>query len=83
MAHPYDEAYERSIRQPEKFWADAAEDVHWFRKWDRVLDMSRDVTHITAELILLVREKIGPVASFKQAVVVKRYPIHSLKGAHS
>ena len=29
---------------------------------------------ITAELIRMVREKIGPVASFKVAVVVKRLP---------
>ncbi len=23
---------------PERFWARAAEDVHWFKRWDRVLD---------------------------------------------
>ncbi len=36
----YDAAYQRSIRNPEEFWADAAEDVHWFRRWERVLDRS-------------------------------------------
>jgi propionyl-CoA synthetase len=35
------EAYERSLRDPEGFWGEAAEDVHWFRRWDRVLDASR------------------------------------------
>jgi propionyl-CoA synthetase len=29
---------------------------------------------ITAEIVALVRDKIGPVAAFKQALVVKRLP---------
>ena len=36
----YDELYERSRRDPEAFWADAAKDVFWYKKWDRVLDDS-------------------------------------------
>ncbi|MFC3674422.1 propionyl-CoA synthetase [Ferrovibrio xuzhouensis] len=36
--------------------------------------VSRAEDQITRELVLLVREKIGPVAAFKQAVVVKRLP---------
>ncbi|HUJ16240.1 MAG TPA: propionyl-CoA synthetase [Thermoanaerobaculia bacterium] len=40
MANTYDEVYQRSIRTPDDFWADAAEDVHWFRRWERVLDRS-------------------------------------------
>lgn len=36
----YQEVYERSIREPEGFWAEAAEDVHWYKKWDKVLDES-------------------------------------------
>ena len=37
---------------------------------------SSDLTHeeICAEVVSLVRERIGPVAAFKQAVVVKRLP---------
>ena len=38
----YDDVYARSIVDPEGFWGEAAEDVHWFRKWDRVLDRARD-----------------------------------------
>ena len=30
--------YLRSITDPERFWAEAAEDLHWERKWQRVLD---------------------------------------------
>ena len=32
----YREMYERSIRDPEKFWADEAENFTWFKKWDQV-----------------------------------------------
>ena len=36
----YDEVQEQSIKNPEKFWGDAAEAVHWYRRWDKVLDDS-------------------------------------------
>jgi len=37
----YQEVYDRSLRDPEGFWAEAAEALHWERRWDRVLDDSR------------------------------------------
>ncbi len=36
----YEEAYKLSIENPEKFWGEAAEKIHWFKKWDKVLDDS-------------------------------------------
>ena len=30
--------YEEAQRDPEGFWAKFAEELHWFRKWDKVLD---------------------------------------------
>ena len=36
----YREQYERSIREPEAFWAEAARELDWFREWDAVLDES-------------------------------------------
>ena len=33
----YDEAYRRSINNPDEFWADAAEAVSWVKKWDSVI----------------------------------------------
>ncbi|MGB0290802.1 MAG: acetyl-coenzyme A synthetase N-terminal domain-containing protein, partial [Opitutales bacterium] len=36
----YRELYERSIAEPEAFWAEAAQDLHWFKRWDSVLDAS-------------------------------------------
>ena len=41
MTTPYDAVYQKSLSDPEGFWADVAEDCHWFKKWDRVLDDSR------------------------------------------
>ena len=37
----YDAVYARAQRDPEAFWAAAAEDLVWERRWDRVLDDSR------------------------------------------
>jgi len=36
----YHEVYDRWRSAPEAFWAEAAEAVHWYRKWDAVLDAS-------------------------------------------
>src|SRR3990172_9381190 len=37
----YDEVYARSMQDPQGFWAAAAEDIHWEKRWDRVFDDSR------------------------------------------
>jgi propionyl-CoA synthetase len=36
----YASVHRRSLDKPEEFWAEAAEQIHWERKWDRVLDDS-------------------------------------------
>jgi len=36
----YQEAHTQSINDPEGFWGQAAEDVVWIKKWDKVLDDS-------------------------------------------
>ncbi len=36
--------YQASIDQPEAFWAEQAENVFWYKKWDQVLDAS-DAPH--------------------------------------
>ena len=41
MKSTYDAVYARWQDDPQDFWADAAEAVHWFKKWDSVLDVSR------------------------------------------
>ena len=35
------ELHTYSLRHPEAFWADAADRVHWYKRWDTVLDESR------------------------------------------
>jgi propionyl-CoA synthetase len=36
----YRDAYRRSLTDPAGFWADAAREIHWDRRWERVLDDS-------------------------------------------
>ncbi|MCK4636473.1 MAG: propionyl-CoA synthetase, partial [Methanomicrobia archaeon] len=36
----YEEAYKLSLEKPEEFWGREAEDLHWYKKWDKVLDDS-------------------------------------------
>ncbi|BAM04410.1 acetate--CoA ligase [Phycisphaera mikurensis] len=33
----YEALHARSLEDPDGFWAEVAADLHWFRKWDRVL----------------------------------------------
>ena len=40
MSGPYQKAYDWSISDPEGFWGDAAEEISWYKKWDKVLDDS-------------------------------------------
>jgi propionate--CoA ligase len=37
----YRKIYEESIKQPDKFWSEAASQLHWYEQWDRVLDDSK------------------------------------------
>ncbi len=41
MSSRYDQVYADWQRDPEAYWAEAAEGIHWFKKWDKVLDSSR------------------------------------------
>lgn len=37
----YQAEYARAQRDPQAFWAEQAEHLHWHKKWDQVLDSSR------------------------------------------
>ena len=37
----YAELHRRSIEDPAGFWGPLAEELHWYKKWDRVLDESK------------------------------------------
>ncbi|HJU17846.1 MAG TPA: propionyl-CoA synthetase [Stellaceae bacterium] len=41
MTTGYAETYQRSLAEPDSFWAEAAQAIDWERRWDRVLDRSR------------------------------------------
>lgn len=40
MTDAYQQAYRRSISDPEGFWEEAAHDVKWIKTWDKVFDDS-------------------------------------------
>ena len=37
-AEDYERIYRESVEQPDKFWGGIAEELHWFKKWERVLE---------------------------------------------
>jgi acetyl-CoA synthetase len=39
----YKAEYDRSISDPEGFWAEKADEYHWFKKWDSVREFNYDV----------------------------------------
>jgi propionyl-CoA synthetase len=41
MSGSYEKTYRRSLEDPAGFWAEAAEEIHWYKRWDKVLDDSR------------------------------------------
>ncbi|HVT35603.1 MAG TPA: propionyl-CoA synthetase [Nevskiaceae bacterium] len=41
----YAATYRRSLSDPENFWAEQAAQLHWEKKWDRVLDASTAPLH--------------------------------------
>ena len=34
----FQKEYQASVRDPETFWSSVAEEMHWYTKWDKVLD---------------------------------------------
>lgn len=36
----YKELYQKSIHEPLEFWSEIANELHWFKPWDKVLDES-------------------------------------------
>lgn len=44
MTSAYHDTYQRWLQDPEEFWASAAEDLHWYRKWDRIVTPSNSTS---------------------------------------
>ena len=40
MPQSFNTVYQNSIQNPEAFWGEAAEQLHWYKKWNTVLDTS-------------------------------------------
>ena len=41
MPSTQEQVYARWRNEPQRFWAEAADSVHWYRRWNQVLDASR------------------------------------------
>jgi propionyl-CoA synthetase len=41
MQTTYEAVYRGWLENPERFWEKAAESIHWYKKWDQLLDSSR------------------------------------------
>ena len=41
MQTTQDQVYARWLNAPEEFWGEAAELVHWYKRWNRVRDASQ------------------------------------------
>ena len=42
----YNEIYQQSLNDPDAFWGKAAEELHWTKKWDKVIDLgAKPVPH--------------------------------------
>jgi hypothetical protein len=53
----YDKLWKRSVEEPEKFWAEIAEQqVTWFKKWDKVMDYNFDIKKVPSTLNSLKAE---------------------------
>ncbi|MCD6382885.1 MAG: acetate--CoA ligase [Thermoplasmata archaeon] len=42
----YRSMYKRSLEDPEGFWAEAAENLHWFKKWEKVFEWDKEKAEI-------------------------------------
>lgn len=40
MTASFDEIYKQSLSDPEGFWSNVADNIFWYKKWDKVLDDS-------------------------------------------
>jgi hypothetical protein len=38
MGSNYDDVYDRSLRDPEGFWSEAAQEIDWIETWNQVID---------------------------------------------
>ena len=54
----YEKLYEWSVENPELFWAEQAEHLSWYKKWDNVLNKSNPPQYVIVEYIVEKGEHI-------------------------
>ena len=78
MSGDFSAVYSRSLKDPEAFWAEAAESIHWEKRWDTVLDASNPpyilvTSEIVGEPDSMVRSNRGPA-------VAPKWPMKNIHG---
>src|SRR5207247_436597 len=70
MSSHYDDVYARSIHDPIGFWAEAAEEIHWYKKWKQIVDDSKGYCVIIympmipeAVIAMLATARLGAIHS--------------------
>ena len=53
----YNKIYKKSIENPEAFWAEKAEQLHWSKKWKTVLKKNRDFFRLLRAKKIFLKEK--------------------------
>ncbi|MDG1848324.1 MAG: acetyl-coenzyme A synthetase N-terminal domain-containing protein, partial [Candidatus Marinimicrobia bacterium] len=43
----YNEIYEKSIKDPDQFWASVADRIDWYKRWDKVSDVDYNKAKIS------------------------------------
>ena len=75
----YERLFQRGKDDPEGFWAEQAEQLHWFRKWDKILEWNEPFAKwfvggkINASFNCLDRHLAGPRAN-KAAIIWEGEP---------
>ena len=67
----YEREYQRSIEDPESFWAEKAEDFHWYKKWGRSLLLQLR-SERRAHLHPVVCRRQKPISSTTASIVISK-----------
>ena len=59
MQKKFQEIYEDSIKNPEKFWQEASEDIFWFKKPNKILNKSAQSIIEDSDIILFVLQRLS------------------------
>ena len=66
MSSKFNEIYQNSIKNPEKFWQEASEDIFWFKKPTRILKKTSEVNALNKELLIKLYREMLLIRRFEE-----------------